>query len=141
MSPTNGLTSQDLMPELRLGTTDVESDYLQYKIEICSVSDCSVVTTTIDQSSSQTGWQSQNLQSSTAYSGNSTTITQYAIHQVQSALSGSTQYWWRGYAKDPAGLDTWSSASSIWTFTTGVAPPSDVQINGGTTIRGGTSLN
>jgi hypothetical protein len=34
------------------------------------------------------------------------------------ALTGNTQYWWRAYAIDPGGTNTFGSASSIFSFTT-----------------------
>jgi hypothetical protein len=126
-------------PMLRLRTTDPNSDFVQYKVEICSTSDCSSIVRTIDQTSSQTGWTSKDGQSGTSYSTSSTlSNSQVAAHVYQSpSLTANTQYWWRAYAIDPAGYNQWSSASSIATFTTASA---QVKIQGGTLINGGTKI-
>ena len=139
--PTNSATNASLTPELRLGSIGNDTDYLRYKIDVCSTSNCSVIVRTIDQTSSQTGWQSQSQQSGTAYSGDTTTIIQYAVHQYQTAaLTASTQYWWRAYAIDPGGSNQWSVASTISTFTTGSATPANINVNGSTNIYGGSTL-
>lgn len=135
-----GTTTQ---PTFELRATDTNNDYLRYRIEVCSVSDCSSVVRTIDQPTSQTGWSGQDTQTSTAYIGSSSIgSSTIASHAYQATLlTASTQYWWRAYAIDPGGSNTLSSASSIATFTTNVLPPSvDVQLRGGTNIRSGTNL-
>jgi hypothetical protein len=136
--PINGVQAP-LAPMFRLATTDPNGDYVRYKIELCSTSNCSAVVRTIDQTLSQTGWTSQDVSSGTAYAASTVLASsQTAVHVYQSpVLSGGTQYWWRAYAKDPAGYNQWSTASSIGTFT---ATPSKVNIMGGTTIRGGTKV-
>lgn len=141
LSPISGSTNVSTLPEFRLGTTDSDSDYIRYKIDLCSTSNCSSIVRTIDQTSSQTGWQSQSQQSATAYSSGASAITQYAIHKYQTpALSNNTQYWWRGYAIDPGGNNNWSDVSSISSFTTESTAPQNINIGGGTTIYGGTTL-
>lgn len=140
--PANNATGVSVTPRFVLGTTDSPGDYVRYKIEVCSVSNCASIVRTIDQTASQTGWLSQNTQSGTAYTTSASAIVQEALHDYQpAALSPSTQYWWRAYAIDPGGDNTFSTASSIFTFTTGATAPSNVNIKGGTTIRGGTTLN
>jgi len=134
--PASGQTGVSTTPELRLYSTDADSDYLKYKIEVCSTSNCSSVVRTIDQTSSQTGWASQSQQSATAYSSG-----QQAIHTYQAtALTANTQYWWRAYAIDPAGVNSFSAVSSIGTFTTAATTQNNVNIGGGTTIYGGTTI-
>ncbi|HET7713703.1 MAG TPA: hypothetical protein VFK94_05435, partial [Patescibacteria group bacterium] len=138
--PTSG-TGVVHRPHFELRATDADGDYLKYKIEVCSASDCSVVVRTIDQTSSQTGWAGQDQQTGTAYTG-STTLSSSTIaqHNYQNPpLAVSTQYWWRAYAIDPGGGNTFSSPSSIFTFTTAAAIPIQFQPN--TTIRGGTKIN
>lgn len=126
-------------PRFELSTTDADGDYLKYKIDVCSTSNCSAVVRTIDQTSSQTGWAGQDQQSATAYTGavligNSKT----AVHFYQMpALNPNTQYWWRAYAIDPAGTNTFSAPSTIATFTTAAQ---EVKIQGGVEIRGGTKI-
>jgi len=135
--PANNATGVSTTPDFRLySATDQDDDYLQYKIEVCSTSNCSVVVRTIDQTSSQTGWQGQSRQSATGYAPG-----QEASHLYQpTALSVSTQYWWRAYAIDPAGVNSFTSASSINTFTTSsVSQPASI-LRGGTKLRGGVSF-
>jgi hypothetical protein len=119
-SPADTATSVSTTPQFTFKTTDPDSDYLRYKIEVCSTSNCSSIVRTIDQTSSQTGWSGQDQQGSTAYTG-STLLSgsTLATHDYQAAaLSSSTQYWWRVYAIDPAGSNIFSSVSGIFSFTT-----------------------
>jgi Kelch motif len=140
-SPANSATAVATLPSFQLAASDPTSDYLRYRIEVCSVSDCSVIVRTIDQTSSQTGWQGQGTQAGTAYnSGPLIGQSQVAVHQYQAAaLSLNTQYWWRAYSIDPGGSNVWSAASSINTFTTAANSPSS-KIQGGTNLRGGTRI-
>ncbi len=140
--PINSATGVSVLPQLQMRTTDADSDYLQYKIEVCSTSNCSSVVRTIDQTSSQTGWSGQDQQSGTAYTGNSTIgSSTMATHTYQaSALSPNTQYWWRAYAIDPGGSNTASSASSIFSFTTSQAPTAPTLVFPGASATGIASL-
>jgi hypothetical protein len=140
-TPANSATGVSTTPQFQLRTTDADNNYLRYKIEVCSTSNCSSVVRTIDQTASQTGWTGQDQQTSTAYNGNSTiTSSTLASHTYQTpALSAGTQYWWRAYAIDPGGSNTFSAVSSISTFTTG-AVTNGLQLNGGTELRGGTQF-
>ncbi len=134
--PAAAQTGVSTTPEFRMYTTDAASDYVRYKIDVCSTSNCSSIVRTIDETSSQIGWSSQSQQSATAYASGQT-----AIHTYQAvALSANTQYWWRAYAIDPAGANTFSAASSIGTFNTTPATQNNVNIGGGTTIYGGTTF-
>jgi hypothetical protein len=113
-SPTDTATGQSLTPALLTTTTDADSDYLRYKIELCTNVGMSVGCSTFDQTSSQTGWSGQNAQTSTAYSSGT-----QATYTIQSALSPTTTYYWRSYAIDPAGTNTWSSTQGTpYSFTT-----------------------
>jgi hypothetical protein len=127
-APSSGATNVSTAPLFQLRTTDADNDYLQYKIEVCSVSDCSSVLRTIDQTSDQTGWTAQNAGpgGNTAYIGNSSIgSSTMANHTYQlPPLSANTQYWWRAYAIDPGGTNSFSTVSSIFTFTTGNEVPS-----------------
>ncbi|HSX36637.1 MAG TPA: hypothetical protein VLG13_00745, partial [Patescibacteria group bacterium] len=143
--PTSGQTGVSVTPELRLYSTDASNDYLNYKIYICSASDSSCasplqvlcqVSGTGCTTVSQTGWSSQSANSGAAY-----TSGQTAIYKLQTALSASTQYYWQAFAIDPGGSNTYSSGSSIGTFTTGAATRVQVNVGGGTTIYGGTTIN
>ncbi|MDB5182326.1 MAG: hypothetical protein JWO47_110 [Candidatus Saccharibacteria bacterium] len=138
--PASGAIGTSVLPEFRMGSADDSSDYLQYKIEVCTTSNCSSVLRTIDQTLSQTGWLAQSLSSSTAYTSG-LAVTQLGVHTYQpTALTASTQYWWRAYAIDPGGTNLWSPASGINTFTTGVALPTQINIGGGTSIYSGTTI-
>jgi hypothetical protein len=139
INPIGGVQASGLAPIFTLRTTDPNGDVLQYKIEVCNTSNCSSVLRTIDQTVSQTGWSGQDASGGTAYVG-STTLSSSTIasHSYQAPnLAAGTQYWWRAYAIDPSGSNTWSSASSIATFMT---PTNVLDIQGGTKILGGTHL-
>jgi hypothetical protein len=114
-SPADTSTGITILPTFTLRSSDADNDYLRYEI--------------------------QDQQTSTAYTGNSTlSSSTLATHNYQaSALSLSTQYWWRAYAIDPGGSNTASSVSSIFSFTT-TATANNVEIRGGTTIQGGTTV-
>jgi hypothetical protein len=134
-TPSVGATGVAVTPTFTLSSTDANGDYIEYKIQVCSIADCSVVVRTIDQTASQTGWSGQDAQTGTAYATGTT-----ATHIYQAAgLSVSTQYWWRAYAIDPGGTNTFSSASAIQTFTTAAAQQ-NTSIGGGTTFGGGTRI-
>ena len=138
-APISGDGATSTAPRFDLRSTDAEGDYLRYKIEICGTSNCSSVLSTIDQTSSQTGWASQDLQSATAYDGDAIigNSTMASYFYPTPPLTPNTQYWWRAYAIDPGGTNTFSVASTISTFTTA---PTEVEIDGGTTITGGTKI-
>ena len=140
--PTSNETNTAILPEFRLGSADDSLDYIRYKIELYGSTSCtSPLIRTIDQTSSQTGWKAQSSQSATAYMGGAS-ITQLGIHTYQpSALSPSTQYWWRAYAIDPGGTNQWSTASNCYSFTTGAAVPNQQIIRGNTKIKGNTVIH
>ena len=136
VQPANAQTGTSLTPEFRMYTTDQDNDYLKYKIDICTTSNCSIVLTTIDQTTSQAGWTGQSLQTGTAYSSGQTAIYTYQ----STVLTANTQYWWRAYAIDPAGTNLFSSASSIGTFTTQTSATSNQAIIRGNVNIGGNVL-
>lgn len=140
IAPSSGAGNVRGYPAFQLRATDAENDYLRYKIDVCSTSNCSAVVRTIDQTASQTGWTGQDQASNTAYTGSSTLSgSTIAIHNYQvPGLTASTQYWWRAYAIDPTGSNTFSSASSIIDFTIG--PTVNVEVRGGSNIQGGGSI-
>jgi titin len=117
-TPTDTATNQALILALKTTTTDADSDYLRYKIELCT----NLAMTTgciapIDQTSSQTGWSGQNADSSLAY----TSGTQ-AVYTFTSNLIPGTTYYWRSYAIDPAGSNLWSNTQTPSSFTTQFNP-------------------
>jgi hypothetical protein len=119
-SPASGATGISITPQFQMRSTDVDNDYLRYKIEVCADSSCSTIVRTIDQTASQTGWSGQDQQTGSAYTGNSLiTSSTMATYTYQApALSNSTQYWWRSYSIDPGGTNTFSSPSAVLSFTT-----------------------
>jgi hypothetical protein len=116
--PIDTATNQLLLPVLKTTTTDSNSDYLRYKIELCEDVGMTVNCQTFDQTSSQTGWSGQNTETSTAY----TSGTQ-GIYTIQSALADNDTFYWRSYAIDPGGTNTWSATQGTpYSFTTTTAP-------------------
>ncbi len=93
--PLNSATNQSLTPQFKMTSTDVESNDIQYKIFICTDVNLTQNCQLYDQTSSQTGWSSQNAQSSLAYS----TGTQ-AVYTVQTPLTANTLYYWTAYSRD-----------------------------------------
>lgn len=113
-SPANAATGVSVTPALQVTTTDPDSDYLRYKIQLDTVNTFdSGNLQTFDETSSQTGWSGQDTQTSTAYTSGST-----ATYTVQSALSYGTTYYWRAAAIDPGGINSFSSYSTSRSFTT-----------------------
>ncbi len=124
-SPADAATGQSVTPSLLTTGTDTESDYLRYKIELCTNVGMSVGCQTFDQTSSQTGWSGQNTQTSTAY----TSGTQ-ATYTVQSALAYGTTYYWRSYAIDPGGSNTFGGTQTPRSFTTLAVPSAPSTLSG-----------
>jgi WD40 repeat protein len=144
--PADAATNVNITPTFSMRTTDADNDYLRYRIHVCSTSDCSAILRTIDQTASQTGWTGQDAEVGTAYIGSSllaSSTMAYHVYQAP-ALSYSTTYYWRAYAADQGGSNTWSLASPIRSFTTQAepsgSPATQKDIRGGTTIRGGTRI-
>jgi hypothetical protein len=118
-SPANNSTGQSLTPKLKTTTHDNDGDYLRYKIQLCTDLAMTTGCQTFDQTVSQTGWSGQNTQTNTAY----TSGTQ-ATYTVQSPLLPATPYYWRSYAIDPGGTNTWNATQATpFSFTTGSSSP------------------
>ncbi len=119
-SPLNSATGVSTTPTFLMTSTDAETNNLQYKVTIYSDA-CTTAVQTNDQSVSQTGWTGQNA---TCVSGSDcyTSGTQ-GSYTTQTALSNSTQYWWRASAKDPQGANTFTNSSTCNTFTTQASGP------------------
>jgi hypothetical protein len=145
--PINSANGTTVFTVFKLRSNDFESDYLNYWIDVCSDSACISIIRSMCQintgtgvpgtcTPSQTGWAGQDTQSATAYiSSDTLTLSTIATLNYQPPLlSANTQYWWRAYAIDPGGSNTWSSASTINTFTTA---PTETHIQGNVNIRGG----
>lgn len=118
-SPSSGATDQSLTPALKTTATDDDSDYLRYKIELDTVNTFnSDNLQTFNQTVSQTGWSGQDAEAGTAYASGT-----QATYTLQSSLSVGTIYYWRSYAIDPGGTNTWSSTqATVYSFTTNFTP-------------------
>jgi hypothetical protein len=117
-APTEGATNQVLNTVLKTTSTDSNSDYLRYKIQICTDFIMTLNCQTFDQTISQVGWSGQDAQTSTAYASGT-----QATYTVQTALNPGTTYYWRSYAIDPAGTNTFSDTQiAPGSFTTIPAP-------------------
>lgn len=102
-SPTTASTAVSRTPTLYTTATDPNSDYLRYKIILCTDTNMTQNCQTFDQTSSQAGWNGQSDQGGTAYlSGNQASYT------ISTPLNYITTYYWKSYAIDPGGINTWS---------------------------------
>lgn len=111
--PVNTEQNLSTTPIFKMTATDPNSDTLRYKVVIYSNSGCTTAIQTNDQNSSQTGWSGQNASSSTSYTSGS-----QGTYTTQSALAQNTTYYWQAFAIDPAGSNSWSSASTCQSFAT-----------------------
>jgi len=121
-APVNNAASVSINPVFNMTATDPESDDLQYKVTIYANSGCTTVVQTNDETSSQTGWSGQNV------GGTSYTSGTQGIFTTQSALSNSTQYWWKASAIDPLGSNSFTDSTTCNTFTTLAAGPTNDQL-------------
>ena len=71
-SPANAATNVALNTAVTMTTTDANSDYVRYKVQIATDPTFTQNLVTFDQSSSQTGWSGQNASGNTAYNSGST---------------------------------------------------------------------
>ena len=118
-APIAGQTNVRLQPEFKLASTDLDNDYVQYKIEFCSNSTCTAIISTWDQTLSQVGWSGQTAANFTGYDTDTTSasLSVPGVYTLTTNLTPGTQYWWRAYAIDPLGTNTFSTASAIQSFT------------------------
>lgn len=113
VSPLDTATDQEAFPSLKTISTDPDSDFIQYKINLCLDSTLSIGCTTFDQTISNLGWSGQNVGTS-AYSTGTT-----ATYILQTSLTPNTTYFWRSYGIDPAGANVWGNTQSTpFSFTT-----------------------
>lgn len=138
-SPSSGATGVSVTPQFQLKTTDADNDYLQYRVYLYQ-SDCTTAVGSSPFDMSGAGWTGMDANGNTAYAGSSTIASStMATYTYQGTLSGSTTYCWKADAVDPGGSNIYSSASATQQFTTAAAGGS-VTIQGGTDIRGGSTL-
>ncbi len=121
-SPANAATGVSVTPTFTMTATDADTtvDNLSYKVTIYSNSGCTTVVQTNDQAVSSTGWTGSNATCTAAPTACYTSSTQGSF-LTQTALSASTQYWWKASAKDPDGNGSFTDSSTCNTFTTGAA--------------------
>ena len=121
-SPANSATGVSVTPTFLMTATDADTtvDNLSYKVTIYSNSACTTVAQTNDQAVSSTGWTGTNATCTASPTACYTSGTQGSF-LTQTALSASTQYWWKASAKDPDGNGTFTDSSTCNTFTTGAA--------------------
>jgi hypothetical protein len=117
-SPADTAIDQSLLTVLKTTATDDDSDYLRYKIELCTNEAMDAGCQTFDQTVSQTGWSGQDAETSTAYASGT-----QATYTIQTALDPATTYYWRSYAIDPGGTNTFGSTQGTpYSFTTESTP-------------------
>lgn len=119
-SPANSATGVSTTPTFLMTATDPETDNLSYKVTIYSNSACSTVVQTNDQAVSATGWTGSNATCTASPTACYTSGTQGSF-LTQTALTASTQYWWKASAKNPDGNTTFTDSSTCNTFTTAAA--------------------
>lgn len=113
-SPVNNATAVSRTPTLQTTTTDINIDYLRYKIEFCTDLAMTTGCQTFDQTSSQTGWSGQNTETNTAYVSG-----MQASYTISTPLNYNSTYYWRSYAVDPNGTNVWTSTQTVpFSFTT-----------------------
>jgi hypothetical protein len=130
---TGGVQTQ---PEFQIASIDGDGDSLKYKIQLCADATCTTVLATYDQTADQTGWSGQDNDSFTTYGADQTTVTDSTVAYYDTpgvVLSPNTTYYWRAYAIDPGGSNTWSAASTIQTFSTNIT---EVRILNGNILSG-----
>lgn len=116
-SPANGAIDVSATPTFLMTATDPSADKLGYKVTIYSESSCASVVQTNDQAVSATGWTGTDATCTAAPTACYTSGTQ-ASFLTQTALSASTQYWWKASAKDPDGNGGFTDSSTCNNFTT-----------------------
>lgn len=109
-TPASGATNVSLTPSFTLSTTDPEGEAVKYRLYLYQ-SDCSTAVggSPFSQSVSGTGWNN----GTTAYTSGAT-----ATYTYQGTLADNTTYCWKADAIDPAGSNSYGTASSTRLFTT-----------------------
>lgn len=141
-APLNADIGVALAPVIQVRTSDQSADYVQYVVEYCPTNawPCAAGGGSFDQTLSNTNWKLQDANAGTAYVTSAITVDSSSMgeYSVQPGVfAPSTTYYLRARAIDPGGSNTYSSYSSTYTFTTG---STDVLIQGGTTINGGSLI-
>ncbi len=136
-SPLNATIGVSQTPTFLMTAIDTNSDNIGYKTTIYSNSTCSIVVQTADQAVSGTGWTGSNAVCTNSPASCYSSGTQ-GSYTAQTALSPSTQYWWKASAKDPDGTNTYTNSSTCNTFTTASAATISIAITSSGAISYGT---
>jgi hypothetical protein len=142
-APLNGDTGVADSPVIQLRSFDQFANYVQYVIEYCPTNSwpCASGGGSFDQTSSQSGWAEQDANGGTAYNTSAVDVSISSMGEYSvspGTFAANTTYYLRAKAIDPAGSNNFSAYSTTYSLTTG---PTDVLIQGGTTINGGTNIN
>ncbi|KKP86292.1 MAG: hypothetical protein UR87_C0023G0006 [candidate division CPR3 bacterium GW2011_GWE2_35_7] len=119
--PTDGQNDVSSLPTFNMYSSDSDGDALQFRIQIARDNLFTVGLVTFDQTVTPVGWSGQTI-------GNTYNFGATASYTVQLAdtLYADTDYYWRAYAYDPYGDQTWSDVSSTFQFHT--ASPTQIVI-------------
>lgn len=99
--PADTATNVLLDALLKTTTTDDDGDDIKYKIMLCTNLAMTEACQTFDQNADPTGW------SATPYASGA-----QGIYTPASLFTPGLKYYWRSYAIDPTGSNTWSSTQS-----------------------------
>lgn len=141
-SVANGATNTSRLPFFQLRSTDNNADYLKYVVETCPTNSwpCGGGGLTYDQTITQTCWNQQDSQTSTAFASSGILLSStmaYCQVPVADMLPSSTTYYMRAKAIDLGGSNTYSEYTAVSSFTTAAL---DIQIKGSADIKGGTQI-
>ncbi len=130
-APNDAATGQIQKTVFRINSTDVEGDWIQYKLQVATDSSFTQNVSTFDQTVSQNptdGGRTAIFSNQDKTTGNVAGTDGYssgreAILTMQTNLTQGTTYYWRFYGYDPEGVDSfdgtkhWSNASATRSFT------------------------
>ena len=130
-SPNDAATAQIQKTVLRFNSTDVDGDWIQYKVQIATDNGFTQNVSTFDQTLSQNpsdGGRTALFSNQDKTTGNVAGTDGYssgreAILTLQTNLTQGATYYWRFYGYDPEGVDSfdgskhWSTVSATRSFT------------------------
>ena len=136
-SPSNETANVQTTLTFKTTAVDADNDFLQYKIILCEDLAMSVNCQTFDQTLSQSGWIGKNANQGSAYLSGT-----QAKYNYLNGLNNEKTYFWKSYAIDPLGINSWSSTQSApYSFTTRTANQTKIpKIKGKIYVFGGTVI-